>query len=468
MSSTTVLVEAGAATVPIVAVTAEALASWAAPHDRIARWIAVSGFKGDAGTTLAIANDDGSLMQVLLGLGRGEDPWVTGGLAKSLPRGVYHIDEVIGLSDAALHEFSSWAPLAWALGAYQFTRYKKDGAAAAEKLSRLVWPAEADRAHVERIVAAATLTRDLVNTPAADMLPDVLAQTAEFVATHHGASVKITVGDDLLKRGYPMIHAVGRASSSAPRLIDFTWGNPADKKVTLVGKGVCFDTGGLDLKPASAMGLMKKDMGGAATVLGLADMIMDAMLPVRLRVMIPAVENSVSGNSFRPGDVLTSRSGLTVEIGNTDAEGRLVLADALSEASAEEPALLIDCATLTGAARSALGPELPALFTDNEDLAADLAAAAKATHDPMWRLPMWTPYRKMIDSKIADMNNAGDSPFAGAITAALFLKEFVTANVPWAHIDLYAWNAGERPGRPQGGEALTQRALFELIRRRFG
>ena len=468
MSSTTVLVDAGAAAVPLVAVTAEALSSWAGPHERIARWVAASGFKAEAGTTLTIAGDDGTLTQVLLGLGRGDDPWATGALAKSLPKGVYRLADVVGLTGDAARDFPTWAALAWALGAYQFTRYKKDGSTAADKLSHLVWPSEADRPHVERVIAAATLTRDLINTPAADMLPDTLAATAEYVATHHGAAINITVGDDLLKRGYPMIHAVGRASACAPRLIDFTWGNPGDKKVTLVGKGVCFDTGGLDLKPASAMGLMKKDMGGAATVLGLADMIMDAKLPVRLRVMIPAVENAVAGNSFRPGDVLTSRSGLTVEIGNTDAEGRLVVADALSEASAEEPALLIDCATLTGAARTALGPELPALFTDDETLAADLAAAAKATNDPLWRLPMWTPYRKMIDSKVADMNNAGDSPFAGAITAALFLKEFVAANVPWVHIDLYAWNATDRPGRPQGGEALTQRALFELIRRRFG
>ena len=238
--------------------------------------------------------------------------------------------------------------------------------------------------------------------------------------------------------------------------------------MTLVGKGVCFDSGGLDLKPSSGMALMKKDMGGAASVLGLAHMIMSAKLPVRLRVLIPAVENAVAGNAFRPGDVLTSRQGLTVEIGNTDAEGRLVLADALSEAVAEKPALLIDCATLTGAARTALGPDLPALFTDDEALAADLLQASRVTHDPLWRLPLWKPYRKMIDSKIADINNAGDSPFAGAITAALFLKEFVAADVPWVHVDLFAWNPADRPGRPQGGEALAQRAMYQLIADRYG
>jgi len=299
------------------------------------------------------------------------------------------------------------------------------------------------------------------------MLPDVLAAAASDLAARHGASCQVTVGEDLLARGYPLIHAVGRASAVAPRLIDITWGQADRPKVTLVGKGVCFDSGGLDLKPASGMALMKKDMGGAATVLGLAHMIMAADLPVRLRVLVPAVENAVSGNAFRPGDVLTSRQGLTVEIGNTDAEGRLVLADALSDAVTEKPALLIDCATLTGAARTALGPDLPALFTDDEELAIDIARAAQVTHDPLWRLPLWRPYRKMIDSKVADMNNSGDSPFAGAITAALFLKEFVGAETPWAHLDLYAWNPSERPGRPQGGEALAQRAIYQLITDRF-
>jgi leucyl aminopeptidase len=295
-------------------------------------------------------------------------------------------------------------------------------------------------------------------------------RTAREVARSFGAAVRVIVGDDLLAASYPMIHAVGRASTTAPRLIDFTWGQPSAPKVTLVGKGVCFDTGGLDLKPSSAMALMKKDMGGAAVVLGLAHMIMAAKLPVRLRVLIPAVENAVGGNAFRPGDVLKTRKGITVEIGNTDAEGRLVLGDALTEALSEDPALLIDCATLTGAARTALGPDLPAMFTDDEALAADLLAAAESAHDPMWRLPLWAPYRKMIDSKIADLNNAGDSPFAGAITAALFLKEFVKAkdngSRPWAHLDLYAWNPSERPGRPAGGEGMAIRALYEVIRKR--
>jgi len=298
------------------------------------------------------------------------------------------------------------------------------------------------------------------------MMPTHLSDAIKAVGAMFGASVTEIVGDDLLTQNYPMIHAVGRASVIAPRLIDLRWGHENHPKVTLVGKGVCFDTGGLDLKPASGMALMKKDMGGAATLLGVAQAVMSAKLPVRLRLLVPAVENAVSGNAFRPSDVLATRKGITVEVGNTDAEGRLVLGDALTEAASEYPALLIDCATLTGAARTALGPDLPAMFTDNEALAGDLIAAAAHTFDPLWRLPLWAPYRKMIDSKVADINNAGESPFAGAITAALFLKEFVGEAAPWVHIDLYAWNKSSRPGRPEGGEAYCQRALFELIAKR--
>ncbi|TAL01859.1 MAG: leucyl aminopeptidase family protein [Rhodospirillaceae bacterium] len=467
MSALSVLTDADDG-VPIRAVAADGLAAWVAGQPaRIANWVSATGFKADGGATLLLAGPDGALELVLLGLGRGDDPWATGGLAKTLPKGRYRLVEVIGLAPALESQFSTWAALAWALGAYQFARYRKE-AVAADRLAVLKWPDKCDRDYVTRAVTAAVLTRDLINTPAADMLPDALASAAADVAARHKASFRVTVGEDLLAGGYPLIHAVGRAGAVAPRLIDFAWGAPDRPKVTLVGKGVCFDTGGLDLKPASGMALMKKDMGGAATVLGLAQMIMAANLPVRLRVLIPAVENAVAGNAFRPGDVLASRHGLSVEIGNTDAEGRLVLADALSDAAAEKPALLIDCATLTGAARTALGPDLPALFTDDEALAAEFIQAARAAHDPVWRLPLWKPYRKMIDSKIADINNAGDSPFAGAITAALFLKEFVGADTPWAHLDLYAWNPSDRPGRPHGGEALAQRAMYELVARRFG
>ncbi len=456
----TLLVESGGDSIPLVAIGAKDLGAWAAAQPpRVTNWLNTSSFKAEAGKAVAVPGDDGAVSLVVLGLGSGDDPWVTGNLARSLPIGNYHLQDCIGSSV----DFPTWAALAWALGGYRFTRYKSD---APSECAKLAWPDKCDRAYVENAVAGATLARNLVNTPAADLLPDGLEQAARDVASRHDAHIDVIVGDDLIAKNFPMIHAVGRASAVAPRLIDLTWGDASAPKVTLVGKGVCFDSGGLDLKPSSAMALMKKDMGGAATVLGLADMIMAARLAVRLRVLIPAVENAVSGNSFRPGDVLKARNGMSVEIGNTDAEGRLVLADALTEAATEAPALLVDCATLTGAARSALGPELPAMFTDDETLAQDLIEASAATYDPLWRLPLWQPYRKMIDSKIADMNNAGESPFGGAITAALFLKEFA-GTTPWVHLDLYAWNPSDRPGRPVGGEAMAQRALYGLIKKRF-
>jgi leucyl aminopeptidase len=459
------LVESLGAATPIVAVAAEKYEAWTATQPaRVRAWLNATGFKPDAGSTALIAGEDGAVSLVVLGLGRGDDAWVTGALAKALPKGTYRFSDIIG-ADA---DFGTWAALGWALGGYSFARYRSE---ATPERARLVWP-DCDRALVEWMVAGATLTRDLVNTPAADMLPDALERAARDVAAVAGAKISVISGDDLLTQNFPMIHAVGRASTTAPRLIDFTWGDAAAPKVTLVGKGVCFDSGGLDLKTASGMALMKKDMGGAATVLGLAQMIMAAKLKLRLRVLIPAVENAVAGNAFRPGDIFKTRKGISVEIGNTDAEGRLVLGDALAEAAAENPALLIDCATLTGACRTALGPELPGLFTDDEELARDLMAAAEATRDPLWRLPLWAPYRKMIDSKVADINNSGESGFAGAITAALFLKEFVKPKnggpkIPWAHIDLYAWNPSDRPGRPTGGEAMTQRTIFALLRKRY-
>ena len=455
------LVDSSSAAVPIHAVAADKYEPWLSDQpSRVRGWLAAVNFKADAGNAAIVPGEDGGLSAVILGLGRGDDPWVTGNLAKVLPKGAYRFATIIG----AAADFPTWAALGWALGGYSFVRYKSDPQ---PQRAALVWPEGCDRAYVEQAVAGATLTRDLINTPAADLLPDGLEQAARDLAAQHGAVINVITGDDLLTRNYPMIHAVGRASSVAPRLIDFTWGKTSAPKVTLVGKGVCFDSGGLDLKTASGMALMKKDMGGAATVLGLAHMIMSAKLPVRLRVLVPAVENAVSGNAFRPGDVLKTRKGITVEIGNTDAEGRLVLGDALTEASSENPVLLVDFATLTGACRVALGPDLPGTFVDDETLAADVMVAAKAAHDPLWRLPLYQPYRKMIDSKIADINNAGDSPFGGAITAGLFLKEFVGAGIPWVHIDTYGWSPSDRPGRPAGGEALGQRALYALIKTRF-
>jgi leucyl aminopeptidase len=453
--------EGASAAIPIHAVTADKCEAWAAEQPaRVRAWLTAVNFKGETGNAAVVAGEDGAIAMVVLGLGRGDDPWVTGTLAKSLPKGVYRLASSTGVAG----DFATWVALGWALGGYAFTKYKSDpvGARAA-----LVWPESCHRAYVEHTVIATTLARDLINTPAADMLPDALEQAARDLAAMHGAAVNVITGEDLLTQNYPMIHAVGRASSIAPRLIDLTWGDPAARKVTLVGKGVCFDSGGLDLKTSSGMALMKKDMGGAATMLGLAHLIMGAQLPIRLRLLIPAVENAVSGNAFRPGDVLKTRKGLTVEIGNTDAEGRLVLADALSEAAAENPMLLVDCATLTGACRVALGSEVPGVFVTDDGLAADLMNASRITFDPVWRLPLHQPYRKMLDSKVADINNAGEGGFAGAITAALFLKEFVPPIIPWVHVDSYAWNSGERPGRPTGGEALSMRALFEMIQTRI-
>lgn len=416
-------------------------------------WIEDSGFAADVGSICLLPGAKGRIERVVFAVDEA-DPWCWAHLPGKLPKGFYFID---GQLDA---DSADWAAMAWELACYQFTRYRgRNGRA----FPVLVWPDAADRPQVKRTVKAATLVRDLVNTPAADMGPEELAGAASALAERHGARMHIIVGEALLQENYPMIHSVGRASTRPPRLIDLRWGDEQAPKVTLVGKGVCFDSGGLDLKTSANMKLMKKDMGGAATVLGLASMIMDARLPVRLRVLIPAVDNAVAGNAFRPLDVLRSRKGLTVEVGNTDAEGRLVLADALAEADREKPSLLLDLATLTGAARTALGPDLPAVFTADDSLAADLLAAAEAEHDPMWRLPLWTPYRRLLDSKVADINNASDSPYAGAITAALFLQEFVSPATPWAHLDVFAWNPSPRPGRPEGGEAMAMRAIYRAI-----
>jgi leucyl aminopeptidase len=356
------------------------------------------------------------------------------------------------------------AALGWALAAYRFTRYR----AGEDMQADLVWPSACDRAAVESAALATYLVRDLINTPASDMGPGELAAAARKLGRDFGARCRVVAGPALLRDNYPAIHAVGRASSRAPRLVDLTWGDRRAPKVTLVGKGVCFDSGGLDLKSAQHMKLMKKDMGGAATVLGLARMIMAADLPVRLRVLVPAVENSVSGDAMRPLDVVATRRGLSVEIGNTDAEGRVVLADALSAAAAEKPDLLIDCATLTGAARVALGGELPALFSNHDATAEALLKSAAQASDPLWRLPLWDPYRRHLESPVADLTNAPDEPLAGAITAALFLAEFVDDGIPWVHLDLMAWNTSARPGRPKGGEAMGMRALFGLVENRFG
>ncbi|MBJ6126315.1 leucyl aminopeptidase family protein [Microvirga splendida] len=416
------------------------------------------GFAGKAGSHCLLPDADGNLLGVAFGLGgsdaKSNDPFLPGKLPTLLPEDIYRFE-----TEAPN---PTLATLAWLLGAYSFNRYRKRG----EKAVRLVVPNGVDAEDAARIADAVVASRDLVNTPTSDLGPDGIEAAARQLAERHGAAFTSIVGDDLLERNFPMIHAVGRASITPPRLIDFTWGDASAPRITLVGKGVAFDTGGLDIKPASSMLLMRKDMGGAAATLALADMIMGAKLPVRLRVLIPAVENAISSNAFRPGDILPSRKGISVEIGNTDAEGRLILADALALADEESPDLIVDFATLTGAARVALGPELPPFYTDDDTLAADIARHGSAVNDPVWRLPLWYPYQAQLDSKFADMNNTG-GPMGGSITAALFLRRFVEAAKAHVHFDIFAWNNSTRPGRPEGGEVQAARLMYALLRERY-
>lgn len=443
--------------VKLHAVNAAELKRWMSRRTkRDARWLESIGFCASDGELVLIPSTD-RIRAAVLGLGKSDDRLAFAQFSESLPHGIY------ALGDVPESHGGANAALAWVLGTYRFSRYKKN----TRKYPRLVLPDGVDGADVARIADGVFLARDLVNTPANDMGPEELAACARDLAKRHGAKIAITLGDDLLKKNYPLIHAVGRASARAPRLIDITWGKPSAPKLTLVGKGVCFDTGGLDLRSSSGMLTMKKDMGGAAVVLGLAHMIMDAKLNVRLRVLIPAVENSISSNAYRPGDVLSSRKGLTVEITNTDSEGRLVLADALADADDETPELLIDVATLTGAARAATGFDLPPFFTDDEALAADLYAAGNAVSDHVWRLPLWRGYESAIASPIADLNNSPDYGLAGAITAALFLGRFVTQAKSWMHLDIPAWNDRPKPGRRAGAEANTARALYAMLSKRF-
>ena len=447
------LIDRASEAVEIVPLRAQRLEAWIKRQPpAVGQWVRAAGFTAKAGSTCLVPNGNGGLAQVLVGIEDGLDRWSMASLPTSLPKGDYRLaDEVDGAeADAAC--------FAWAIGGYRFQRYKKRNG----DLARLVWPAGADRAAIRRMVTAMTLARDLINTPAEDMGPPHLAAAARAVAKAHKAKVSVIVGDDLLKKNYPAIHAVGRAAARPPHLIDISWGT-SGPRLALVGKGVCFDSGGLDLKPSSGMLMMKKDMGGAALMLALAQMIMDAGLKIRLRLLIPAVENAVSGNSYRPLDVIRTRKGITVEIGNTDAEGRVILCDALAEAHRDKPDLILDAATLTGAARVALGPDLPALFCNDDDVADALLRHGKAEDDPMWRLPLHKGYRALLDSKVADINNVSGGAFAGAITAALYLQEFIDLGTRWAHIDTFAWNNRDRPGRPEGGEALALRGLFSFV-----
>jgi leucyl aminopeptidase len=450
--------DGGSETRPIWTVPATRYRDWlAAQPAHVRAWLEGSSFEAKVGRSSLLPNADGSPGGALLLLSEPAEPWDFATLRDRLPAGDWRLEpgaEGLDFGQAAL---------GWALASYRFDRYRRNE----PKLVRLAIAVDPETERANTIAEAVFLARDLINTPAADLGPAELAEAAANTAARFGAVFGTIEGEALRDENYPAIYAVGQASVRQPRMIDLAWGEADAPKLTLVGKGVCFDTGGLDLKTSSSMQLMKKDMGGAAVTLALAQVVMALALPVRLRLLIGAVENSVSGSSFRPGDVLRTRKGLTVEVGNTDAEGRLVLADLLAEADRERPALLVDCATLTGAARVALGPDLPALFTPDDGLADDLLAAGRSGFEPLWRLPLHAPYRDLIDSPIADLNNAGKAGAAGAITAALFLERFVTETRAWAHLDIFAWNSEGRPGRPKGGEATGLRALLRAIENRF-
>jgi len=421
-----------------------------------AQWVRASGFAGEPGKFCLVPDAQGHLRAVLAGVSRKDDLYALAALPQGLPSGDYRLD------DAGVPLDPLRAALGWGLGAYRFSRYRK----------RTREPA---RLRVERATArllaplldAVTTVRDLVNTPTQDLGPAELAGAVNNLAQAHGGRYREWVGGALLKANFPTIHAVGRASTRAPRLAELTWGKAGAPHLVIIGKGVCFDTGGLDLKTSDGMRWMKKDMGGAAHAIALAGLIMHAQLPVRLSLLVPAVENAISGDSYRPGEVIRTRAGITVEVDNTDAEGRLVLCDALAYAAESKPDLIIDLATLTGAARVALGPELPALFANRDDLAESLLRAGAREQDPLWRMPLWDAYSSMLESRIADTMNSGTSRWGGAITAALYLKRFVPDAIAWLHADLYAWNDNDRPGRPQGGEAHGLRAFFAFLRERY-
>ena len=444
-------------TLPIHVVSKEGFEDWLSYQDSGTQaWLQGQAYSPDPGAWRLLPGPSG-IRGVVVAVGEPASPWHFAGLAAGLPTGRYMLPD--GLEEDRAYA----AALGWALASYRYERFKR------KKNPRkpvLVWP-EVDRGEITRLAQGIFLARDLINAPAGSLGPAELAAEARKMAKSFDAKVTVIRGAQLLQKGYPAVHAVGRASSRPPCLIDIRWGRPRDPKLTLVGKGVVFDSGGLDLKPSSNMLIMKKDMGGSAIVLGLAHAIMAANWRVRLRVLVPAVENAVSGDSFRPLDVLSTRKGLTVEVGNTDAEGRLILCDALAEADDETPDVIVDVATLTGAARVALGTEVPVLFSNHEGLAHDLLAGGEAAQEPIWRLPLHRGYRRHLDSKVADISSTGASRFGGAITAALFLESFVSETTKWAHLDVMAWNTDNRPGRPFGGEAMGLRALYRGLARHF-
>lgn len=422
-------------------------------------WAETTNFKASAGEILLLPDSAGGVDSVLLGLGSQPDAMALAALPGQLPPGAYR------LADDAPQAVADFAALAWAMGCYRFTAYKS--APSPREWPQLVLPKQTDVARIERLNAAVFLARDLINTPAADMGPEAMQRVVEDLAQAHGASFAAIIGDDLLTQNYPMIHAVGRAAMQAPRLLDLRWGREDAPRVTLIGKGVCFDTGGLNLKPGNYMELMKKDMGGAAIAIALAGALMSAGLDIRLRLLVGAVENAIGPDAFRPGDVLPSRKGLSVEIANTDAEGRLVLADMLCEADSETPDVMIDFATLTGAARVAMGPEIVPFYTPDDGLAEAIQKAAQTAQDPMWRMPLWAGYDGWLDSQIGDVNHISSSPMGGSITAALFLNRFVERCETWMHCDVYAWSLRARAGRPVGGEAQALRAVYTYLEQRF-
>ncbi|MEI6484888.1 MAG: leucyl aminopeptidase family protein [Sphingomonadales bacterium] len=445
----------GQPAVPLTAVTKAGLEAWlAAQGERVRVAAAAQGFTAAPDSIAILPGDGPADWSVVAGVAEGPlGPWALAAAAETLPAGRYALAGDLGQ-----------AGLGWCLAQHRFTRYRKAEAKGPRVLATTSLAAIASAVAEARATA---LVRDLVDTPANDLGPADLAQVVIDTLRPLGAEVQVTAGEALIEKNFPAVHAVGRAAAQAPRLIEATWGDAAHPVLAIIGKGITFDSGGLNIKPGNSMALMKKDMGGAAHALALARMVIEAQLRVRLHLIIPAAENAIAGNAMRPGDIIATRAGKTVEITNTDAEGRLVLCDALALAAEKRPALIVDFATLTGAARVALGPQLPALFANDDTLASELTAAGAAAGDPVWRLPLWAPYHDMLKSSIADMVNSADGGFAGAITAALFLEKFVSAGVPWAHFDTFAWSPAKRPGRPRGGEALGLRATWAVLRSRF-
>jgi leucyl aminopeptidase len=445
------------AATPIFVLTTESLPAFAAtlaPSDR--NWLANQNFRAEKGGLCLLPSATGDIAKVLVGVTAG-DPFGLAHVPGKVPAGRYAL---AGAADAISH---AHAVLGWRLGQYRFSRYRK----AAASNAVLVLPASPDTGRADTLVDAITLVRDLINTPAEDMGPADISATIKSLANAHQAAFREWVGDELLASNFPAVHAVGRASHRPPRMVELLWGDASHPRLAIVGKGVCFDTGGLDMKSADGMRMMKKDMGGSAHAIALAKLVMAYNLPVRLQLLVPTVENAVAGNAYRPGDVVPTRKGLQVEIHNTDAEGRVILCDALAYAAESAPDLIIDFATLTGAARVALGPELPALFCNRDALALALTTTGELEADPLWRMPLWRSYRRLFESDIADFSNASKTTFGGAITAALFLDYFVPEETDWVHVDLFGWNDISRPGRPAGADAQSLRTMISVLEARY-